>query len=276
MYSSLDKFNLFKYLFDDYKLIKAKLKLVIERIKEYLIYLCLQAEWQARSAYQINKLNKISYSKAIKNKFQYDNSILYKNDWLQKINHLNNLPYINTCINYWVNNHYTFCSTNSYFKYLYDLLIQIYQLKFNWYIFKLNKVSYYHNIDSCKCINYYNIIQMNKKCSRTCLYQIRNQIYKKDLFNRYRTNKNVSYKRIIEMIIQEVNKYYCHNTMSSNLISIFYVLNQINYLISYIILGRYRQAINKITCYSQLSLYCILYRKRISVYLYLNLFKVIR
>ena len=200
LYNNLDKFNLFKYLFDSSKLIKAKLKLVIERIKEYLIYLCLQAEWKARSAYQMNELNKTNYSKAIKNSFQDNNTKVYKNNWLQKINHLNNLPYINTCINYWVKNHYAFYSTDSYFNYLYYLLIQIYQLKFNWYILKLKKVSYYHNIDSYKCINCYNTTQINKHSSKTCLYQIRNQIYKKDLFNRYRTSKNLSYKKIIEMM----------------------------------------------------------------------------
>ena len=276
LYNNLDKFNLFKYLFDNSKFIKAKLKLVIERIKEYLIYLCLQAEWQARSADQLNTLNKQNDSKSVKNNFQDDNARIYKNDWLQIIKHLNHLPYINTCINYWVKNHYTFYSTDSYFKYLYHLLIQIYQLKFNWYSIKLKKVSYYNNISLYKFINFDNIIQVNKKVNKTCLYQIKKQIYKKDLFNRYRAHKNLSYKRIIKIIIREVNKYYCYNPILSNLISIFYVLNQINYLISYIMLGRYGKNVNNIIYYSHPSLYYILYRKKISIHLYLNLFKIVR
>lgn len=276
LYNNLDKFNLFKYLFDNSKFMKAKLQLVIERIKEYLIYLCLQAEWQARSVNYPNKLDKQNNLKVIKNNFQYYNARIHKNNWLQTITNLNNLPYINTCINYWIRNHYTFYSIDSDFKYLYNLLIQIYQLKFNWYDIKLKKVSYNNKISSYKLINYSKTIQLNNLINTTCLYQIKAQIYNKDLLNRYRMNKNLSYKTITEMIIKEVNKYYCYNIISSSLTSIFYVLNQINYLISYLTLGRYRQPINNILYYNQPSLYYTLYRKKISRYLFINLFKIVR
>nr|QCI06686.1 hypothetical protein [Gayliella sp.] len=276
LYNNLDKFNLFKYLFDNSKLIKAKLQLVIERIKEYLIYLCLQAEWQARSVNQLNQINKQSNLKAIKNAFQYHNIIIDNNNWSQAINNLNNLPYINTYINYWITNHYIFYSTDSNFKYLYHLLIQIYQLRFNWYNIKLEKVSCHSNINSYKLINCSDAIQISKIVNKTYLYQIKTHIYKKDVLNRYRINKNLSWKNVIRMLIKEINKYYCHSSVCSNLISIFYVLNQINYLISYATSGKYRQPINNILYYNQQALYSILYRKKMSIYLYFYLFKIIR
>jgi len=190
LYNNLDKFNLFKYLFDNSKLIKAKLQLVIERIKEYLIYLCLQAEWQARLANQLNQINK-------QNEYQYYDTRRSDNRWLQKINRLNHLPYINTCIDYWIKNYYILYSTHSHFKYLYNLLIQVDQLKFKWYSMKLAKFSCNNNMNSYKLVSCSNFIKRNKSTSKICLYQIKDQIYKKDLLNRYKINKNLSCKNMI-------------------------------------------------------------------------------
>lgn len=279
-YNDFDKFNLFKYLFDNPKFIKSKLRLVIERIKEYLIYLCLKAEWQARFFDNLNYLNQPKVLDTKKQESKDYDIIISNYYWLYTIHSLKKLPYINTCIDYWIRNYYIIYDPSSNFKYLYYLLIYIHQLRFSWYSIKTKKIYYDNNINSLTLMNCNSIMQnceISKMSEEIILInQIKTKIYNKDLLNRSRVNKNLSWNLIIYIMIREINKFFCRKLMQLNKRLIFYLLNQINYIMSYLKIGTNKQRIYNTLHSSQQSLYSILYRKQISIHLNLNLFKITR
>ena len=137
----IDKFYLFKYLFNNKSLLKTKLKFLAEKVKEYLIFLCLESEWEARLEPLANEyiktkeINCISYNINIENVNW--NQILYKNQCL---------PYIYNHILYWLKNRFIIDNKYYSFKYLVNLLLQIYNLGIEWSKIKLIKWQYFCSV----------------------------------------------------------------------------------------------------------------------------------
>lgn len=250
-----DKFFIFKSLYSLNKNQNIEIHLFIEQIKQYLIYLCIKPEWQAKSIIYFNNsdLKQKNFFLSSVDQYIFNNNCNIKYTFSKHlINKIQSFPYINNTIRYWLNNNYclnllnTFniiyesktlnffryknnISINQYFS---NLLFNINLIGLDWYLFYLSSSSY-----NCDTKNtFYNIIQSNIN-----LYKYVLSIIKINLDNQY-----IFYK--LNKIIQRYFYKYL-NSLSINYIE--HIYRKINFLLYYwykkkckIILYRYEKKNN--------------------------------
>lgn len=259
-----EKFIIFKYIFSissNTKFVKSKIVILFEKIKEYLIYLCLQPEWQAR-------LNNNLYNNYYKQKRRsYINlieipNIKYKHNfnWNYLINKLKPIPYIKKYIRNWFENRY-YIKTNKFclLSYLFN---QIWFLGLNWFqlmninfnhenifckltfndnLFLLKEISFpFCNMDSQKKLNKLNSKNLNLEfvSVSNLIYGIKSRLFKKNNLNQWRFNHKVKYLKIINYIINYIKKHIIsHNyNLNHNLTKKIFI--SINRMISYLKIKR--------------------------------------
>jgi len=277
-----------------------KTSLIIEKVREYMIYLCIEMEWKA-------KYDNLNHSLIIKkSNIQIKNyNVVYSETELNALNvrnKLQSLPYINIFIKYWLENlSYTYC------KYLSPLLLLLNKISLiglEWNNIKFRKLYFSNKINNihfisnskknilledqlneqffflysiyCKNINKILInIYSNKKIIKEIYTIIRKIIYSKDSLERNRLKNHININIIIEILSFELQKYYLNNLFIINELLIkksFHLLNQIfSKLIS----------INKILYFYKINsiivmLYKLLYNKKTSYFLYFYLVKINR
>lgn len=249
-----EKFFIFKYLYylDNNKNIK--IYLFIEQIKQYLIYLCIDPEWQAKSVVYLYKID-------LKKKntfFYYIDQYIFNNNYNIKytstkflINKIKSSRYIHNTIKYWLYNNYYINLINTfnivyknkdldYFiykknilinKYFSNLIYSIYLLGLDWYLFYLSLSCY-----NCKTKNIFDITTYsNIKLYKYIIYIIKLNLYTKNIS--YKLNKIMErhfYKYLkylyineIELIYKKINSllYYWYKKKCN---IIFYKYNRIN------------------------------------------------
>lgn len=260
-----DKFFIFKslYYLDNNKNIK--IYLFIEQIKQYLIYLCIDPEWQAKSVVYFYKID-------LKKKdifFYYINQYIFNNNYNIKyistnflINKVKSFKYIHNTIKYWLYNNYYINLINTFnivynnkdlncfickkniliHKYFSNLIYNIYLLGLDWYVFYLSLSSYNYNTE-----NIFNTTTCsNIKLYKYIIYTIKLNLYTKNIS--YKLNKiieryfykysNYLYINEIELIYKKINfllYYYCKKKYNI----IFYKYNAINnYYINIFLYGK--------------------------------------
>nr|WCH56103.1 hypothetical protein [Calliblepharis sp.] len=126
----IDKLYIYQHLFSTQKYSK-KIEVVINYIKQYIVYLCIKPEWEARfepiykfqlhklrRCYSIYKLSEFFSSQSIDNscKVYFFSLFSEKNQKYQIIKRfikrLHSLPSISYYINYWLNYQYIRCPLN--------------------------------------------------------------------------------------------------------------------------------------------------------------------
>ena len=248
-----EKFIILKCIFCIYsntKFLKSKVLIIIEKVKEYLIYLCLQPEWQARldstfCAY----INIYNNSNIRANKFYlnlieiYSNNCNYNYNWNSLVNKLKPIPYIERYIKLWFQNKYYkqdnhFCILSCLLKRIYFIGIIWYQLTIivldNKYIslkkkFLNNQFIFINNNSDfwiTKDLDFDLMIVSN------ILHDIKLKIFKKNYLNHWRFNNQLKDLTIISYIISCMKKYiinYRYNLYYELFNKIFISINKMIY-----------------------------------------------
>nr|YP_009391835.1 hypothetical protein [Acrosorium ciliolatum]ARW59979.1 hypothetical protein [Acrosorium ciliolatum] len=159
------KFIIFKFLYHLNNSINYRIKfyLVIEHIKQYILFLCIEPEWRAKFMFSYYNDNKVyNYFSLIYksncSKYIYKLPFNIKYICIKNfINKIQSFIYINNSIKYWLKNNYYINLTNSFnliyknkslkiyfnnsislnMKYLYNLIFHISLIGLDWYIFHL-------------------------------------------------------------------------------------------------------------------------------------------
>lgn len=260
LFNNIDKFYIFKYLFNNNSPLKVKLKMLTEQIKEYLIYLSLEPEWKAR----FNLLN-TEYSNT--ESLKYFDSI-EDVDLNKLIYQYKSSSYISKSIHYWFINNYYISN-----KYLKDLLVGIYNLKFNWCMKKISKFNYNNNCKYIKTKKNVNIL----KTSLINIFAItKSRFYYHNYLKKLKFKQNLNWPTMINQInlILQIELSKKNTVLKYFFIS--YILNQINNLLSLLnTKQKYHHFIHLLN-YNKYNIYNLLYKKIISIYLYKYLFKINR
>ena len=289
-----DKFIIFKNIFSESfnnEYLNNRINLIIEKVKEYIIYLCIEPEWKARYEPFLRKnLN------CIKNNYISIN--LYKNIYKQNfalfniINRLKSLPYINNTIYYWLYNKYHLYKPNT--SLLFIVLKKISLIGLEWSQiknFKLNnsinykesfnfKEKLFYTISNLHCINedvyFLNILYIDKYLLSQILFNIRKKLYKKDYINRLRFNHSLNSINIIKIFIEELQKiyiFYIHLIFKTQFKKIIQLINQ---LLSINKQYLYKQNNLKKLNHTEYQLYQFIYKKTVSSFLNKYLIKINR
>lgn len=289
-YTDDDKFYILRNLFNEKEHLKTKIKFIIEKIKEYIIYLCIQPEWKARF------INYLKYTKQKKNKISQDK--YYQNINIDSISkekfsrfnifekNLNRVPYINEYINYWMKNKF-FLNSNFYiFKDLAYLFKTIDRFQQYWSYIKLMKSSYlFLNTNYLLKPKIYftrliKLLKFNSSKNDDILKKFFNTLkltfYQKDNINRLKLNKSFNWLLIIQIIIQNLQRYYCLYKELLNSIYFKLIIIKINHLLLHLKLNQHYYLIKNFHFYINLNLYNLLSKKIILQYLLIYLFKVNR
>lgn len=226
------KFNIFKYLFNIQTIKKTKFYLMIEQIKQYIIYLCIKPEWDAKFTYYWNNYQISNRYHSIK--YILNNPFNLKYIFTKYlVNKMQALSYIHYSIKYWLNNNYcinllkTFSLLHSNkniiiylnhqitikLQFFYNLIYDIYLIGIDWYIF-YERINYLNNIKTYH-INYSeNLVE---DFSKSLITTIKFNLYKKNSLNKFK-------------IYQLFNKYLLLNQLD-NIIKIY-----LSYYLSYLTL----------------------------------------
>lgn len=277
----IDKFYIFKYMFYTNILLKTKVKFFVEKIKEYLIFLCLEPEWKARLKQYYSLENKIEKQQYLSSKKNIENL-----NWNKLISHNKFSPYISNYIYYWIKNKFFVYNKYYIFQYLPSLLLKIYQLNEQWYLYKLQKVNYNCHSLNNKYINNQNKISYNTKqkyylnkvltCLVSIIRNIKSRLYKKDTFNRLRFNRQLSWFYIINQVTFILQVTIFQYIYLVTYLFIDTLINKINFLLSYLKVRKNYHSVILPSNYYNLDLYIILYKKAITSFLYKYLFKIDR
>nr|YP_009391222.1 hypothetical protein [Dipterocladia arabiensis]ARW59366.1 hypothetical protein [Dipterocladia arabiensis] len=275
-----EKFIIFKVLFD----VCQSSFFVIEKVKQYLIHLCIKPEWEAKflfSHYEtisINIINNFSifdkYTNLFTNYLQDKNIVInYIKKKIKALKCLENLLYHNIYIDPQIHNKNIIekIITNHFYYYNeYNLyLSQCFLININWYKLYLHKL---------------NLLQNSNKFLINTSLTLKIII---EHFNKILTKNNIYYKCLIQNI-----KFYLHNHSKSiyNLINFKYLYKYtiiiliflyfirqiypiINLIIYYIIKKQYKKickALYSINVYN-LNYNVYFYSKKIE-YFYINYF----
>nr|ALN11922.1 hypothetical protein 13 [Campylaephora sungminbooi] len=280
----IDKFYLFKYLFNNNSILKVQLQFFLEQIKEYLIYLCIEPEWNARfNPANIHDIHS-DYSQLISFKTYIDHI-----NWSKIIYHTQYIPYISRNIYYWASNKFFVKDKNFIFRYLPTLLLKIYHLENQWHRIKLIKWSSFCRCLSKKCIKskkqrfyfLFTLIIQNHlfkfyNCLSSIIIELKSKFYHKDALNRLRLNKQLNWINIIKITTLILQKKLCQKVKLLSHFYTIYIINAINFLLSSLkICQNYHHILNKLNHY-QFNLFNMLYKKIIFNFLYKYLFKINR
>nr|YP_010865295.1 hypothetical protein QQR83_pgp079 [Campylaephora boydenii]WGT74064.1 hypothetical protein [Campylaephora boydenii] len=280
----IDKFYLFKYLFNNNSLLKVQLQFVLEQIKEYLIYLCIEPEWNARCNNINTNYIHSNYSQLISFKTYIDHL-----NWNKIICHTQSTPYISRHIDFWASNKFFIKDKNVIFKYLPNLLFKIYHLENQWHKIKLIKWNYLSSCLNKKYLKYKKKIfyclvipiiqnQLFKfyEYLNSIIIEIKSKFYHKDILNRLKLNKQLDWIKIIKITTLIIQKKLCQKVKLLSYFYTKYIINVINFLLSSLKVSRdYHHIIHLLNHY-QFNLFNMLYKKIISNFLYKYLFKINR
>nr|YP_009295343.1 hypothetical protein BI108_pgp052 [Dasya binghamiae]AOH77355.1 hypothetical protein [Dasya binghamiae] len=273
-----DKFIIFKSLYNFHK--EHYFHIIIEQIKQYLIFLCIKPEWEAKFLfsfyehkhnnifnyfYSINKnnLNNNLLKYHINNKNIFISNIIKKIYRLKYINYvIKNLLYYNLSI-FSIKNHYNLIEQilNNQFIYLYEFyqfLSKIFFIDINWYNIYLNKINYIT----------YNIKKNQDKLISHYILNV--QHYYKFFIDSITLNLfkiNIFYKLI-------KFKYLYKNSLLNSLIFLYYIkliYPKINKLIYYILKKNNQNILYKYNIMKTDTIYINLffYNKKVE-YMYSN------
>nr|YP_009296989.1 hypothetical protein Ceram_056 [Ceramium japonicum]AOM66332.1 hypothetical protein Ceram_056 [Ceramium japonicum] len=275
LFNDIDKYYLFKYLFNHNSLLKTKLKFLAEKIKEYLIYLCIGPEWKVR-------LKPFKYAENKINTFLNNNRQTL--NWDKMINNIRWSPYICNHILYWIKN--KFFVQCDIFKYLPNLLLKICELNKVWNKIKAIKF---------KCLGCFlknKYIKQNRKILYMLLLQnkankyyydsvnilnhIKSKFYKKNSLNRLRFNRRLSWFNIVNITSIVLHSKLCDYIYLLNYSFINTIIKKINFLLSYLKIRKNYHFVIFSAHYYKLDLYNILYKKITLNFLYQYLFKIDR
>jgi len=279
--SDEEKFIIFKYIFSIYsqvKILKSKVLIIIEKIKQYLIYLCLQPEWQARFNYNIVLQNKYFTRNPISNFYLIEvcniNIKYYSNfNFNHLIDKLKSLPYIQKHIQFWFQNRY-FTKKKS-FCLLSNLLKKIWLLGLDWYKFvNINFNNKYINkkIDSKYLDNYFFNHEIDNICN--IIHYIKSKLFQKNDINQWKFNKSIKYFIIINYIINYFKKsiiVYSYHLYYKLIKKIFLAINIIIYY-----LKLKKNSIYATLHKSNLNIYIFIYQQILLILEYNYLYKVNR
>nr|QCI05140.1 hypothetical protein [Centroceras clavulatum] len=288
-YTDTDKFYILRNLFNEKEDLKIKAKFIIEKVKEYIIYLCLQPEWKARLInYTENtklKDNKIKFEKNTQINCISANKFL-KFNLLKK--NLTKTPYINQYLKYWVRNRFLLNSSCPIFKDLIYLLKQIYISQGYWSYIKLMKYSYlfssknfcYLSRQNLYPIKLIKLFEFNYSKQdyiiKKFLNKVKLKFYKKDNINRLRLYKNFNWLLIIKIIIKKLHKHYCLYKKLLNSLYVKSITIEINHLLLYLKLNQDYYLVKNFRSYIIVNLYNLLSKKITLQFLFLYLFKINR
>nr|QCI08487.1 hypothetical protein [Spermothamnion repens] len=245
---------------------------ILEQIKQYMIYLCLKPEWEA-------KLD-LKNQKILENFILKDCSFKF-NDLANK---LQAVTYINLSIFNWIKNHYfmnnsyTFfiCQNRLYNKYLYPyksiyllhiLLLNIFFIGYKWYIFLLRKLlnkNLFNNID----------YDGNKKFS---LHYLNHQHNVKPLLNKIKSFIQIKKNQFFNVDNKIINyiKYLCNYNLSFiSIYDIQFIYFMLSVFLYYSLRKQYKNIINTRLSYTsnqRINLYVYTLRYR-TFYYYKNIF----
>ena len=280
----IDKFYLFKYLFNHNSILKVKLKFILEKIKEYLVYLCISPEWKARFQYLNMKDIHIDDSQLISCKVHIDHL-----KWNKIIYYTKYIPYISHHIYYWISNKFFIQDQYGAFKYLPNLLSKIDNLEIQWHEIKLIKWKHlfdYLNIKSIKQNKYVLYCLFTFKLKNYlfsyCYYlnniiiEIKSKFYNKDYLNRLRINLQLKWLHIIQTITFILQARICKRIKLLNHSYIIHIINTINFLLSSLKICQNNHHIMYLLNYYKFNLFNMLYKKIIFNFLYKYLFKINR
>nr|YP_009295803.1 hypothetical protein Schim_057 [Schimmelmannia schousboei]AOM64738.1 hypothetical protein Schim_057 [Schimmelmannia schousboei] len=264
-FSDKDKFFIFKFLFK--KHIQNKyINIIITKIKQYLVYLCIQPEWEAKfePSLQSNINSLESYtlqSKLIKyfSQFSHEKTNKLYNIYLKYkiyhkyldikylINKLQTLPYISNSLNLWIEkqalievfyNHDCIqkCSWKiAHFNILYKFLCKILFNGLEWYNltvlqFEQKNYNLFQHIFLIYNINNESLIYFNHSFLNLSLYKNIKFIYQAIRLNIYYLND-----KILNTYFERESINYsiiCHNLSIINISQIYkQILKQIKLII---------------------------------------------
>nr|QCI03991.1 hypothetical protein [Antithamnionella ternifolia] len=286
-FSDKDKYTIFKFILSNTIItdkISYRIRFIIEKIREYLIYLCINPEWKAKNEPLLkkkiyllsNKKRLINHNKKHLISF-YSKTILISTitDKLQS------LPYISISIQYWIKN--KFFSSYPCLSFLSFLLKTISLVGLEWYNLNLIKVkSNYKSNNASNFCDYYNtsLIQINNIVNYNVIIKqlflaIKRMIYVKDNLKRNRFKNHLNLSIIIKTAIWQLQTIYLAYISVINKISIEQYLDLINKLLSILIFkiqGLSIYEINNI----QIDLHKFFYKKKTSFELSFLLLKINR
>lgn len=237
--NQINKIYLLRSLFNLDHLYKDNLYIIMQKIKQHLIYLCLQPEWDAKLDLKYNNNYKINLYKAITLIKQSQINISIKSNQVYNYdNYLINYPfntkyiltkcistklqssnYINQSINYWLSNRYFLDSIDldknifdNTYKYLYNLqhlLLSVLIVGYNWntfYIKVAQKINVHQSSNNIKKLQNLNYVKNNFD------YNLWEVFYKVIL---YLTPKHLISNIISEFIYKKI-KYIMYQKNSLN------------------------------------------------------------
>ena len=213
--SNQQKFDLLKNLYNSKIKYDLNLYYLAKQVKQYIIFLSIKPELQAKFFYNfnnfkkllnyikyINKYNCINNSFYFINNFSFDSFYWYKKyqkkllDFNKKINYISNLKYL---ISF---KHFNIISSSLYCKTLLNYMLKHYKKSYS------NKIFYINYL----LIIFINSIKINyKKFNAILFYRFKkkyyNKLYKKYLYSMF-NNKNIN-KIFYILHIQYIYNTYC-------------------------------------------------------------------
>ena len=280
-YEDIDKFYLFKYLFNYNPILKVNLKFILEQIKEYLIYLCIEPEWKARLyPLKIKDINR-KYYKLVSLKMFLDHL-----NWNKIICYTKYIPYISKHIYYWLNNKFFVKDQYCVLTYLPNLLLTVYDLETKWHKIKLSKWNYLCTELNEKYIKtrfYFIFITIIKNhlfsfydYLNNIIIEIKTKFYNKNYFNRSKLNNQLKWVDIIHITTFILQTKLYAKIQLLNYLYIINIINTINLLLSCLKIYQNYHHMTYLLNYYTFNLFNMLYKKITLSCLYQYSFKVSR
>lgn len=246
------KFIIFKSL---YYLNNNKIKfyLIIEHIKQYIIFLCIEPQWKAKfMSYYYNDneiykdffyINKFNYSKYI-DKLPFNIKYICIEDL---INRIQLFIYISNAIKYWLIYNFYINLANSFnliyknenfkiffnspinlnIKYFCQLIYKISLIGLDWYVFYLseNNFSYINKLTK-------NYVSNNKTKEYESLINIvKLNLYRKNILNKSKVNKFINDYFLLNKLNNIIKTYYINYIEDINLYNIKFLYKNLNFII---------------------------------------------
>lgn len=260
-----DKFHIFKYLFNHNSKLKAKLKILAEQIREYLIYLLLEPEWKTRFI--------LLNFKYLEDKHCQDIDNIENLNWQKLVSNNKLLSYISKSIRYWSINK---CYVQTYyykFNYLPILLLDILKVRLNWSRLKINKLKYnsdYASIDAKQGTSILNN-SLNNIFTNT-----KSKFYYQSSLKKIKFKQELNWEIITNEINLIIQNELCNNIKKLKYDFIKNIISKVNALLSLLKIKKKYHHFIYLLNYHKSNIYNILYKKIISNYLFQYLFQINR
>nr|QCI04939.1 hypothetical protein [Callithamnion tetricum] len=221
-----DKFKFFKYLFTEY-IINDLTTFILEKVKQYILYLCIEPEWKSKHILSQISISKLDISNIIhshqynilkKNIFYTNKYYCYEVNMLYKMNDkytnlIQHIKYIQKHLTYkgylcyWINNKFYYTNVLKNIKDsikipLLNLILNINSNILTWYKIYTNNLDKTQNILSINKYKYNNLVYMN------CIHNIKWAISFKYQYHYLRKNISFKFYDVINKIIDCIKNIY--------------------------------------------------------------------